>query len=516
MRHPDNSQRLAEPRHWTQGVMRADDGVSWQVWAPHCDCLELLVWLDGACHVLEMTPRGNGYFVQQTGHVPTGTRYAYRLAAGEFPDPASRWQPSGVHAPSAVFWPEEYAWTTGHWCGVPLDDLVLYELHVGTFTAAGTFDAMVPRLESLRELGVTAIELMPVAAFPGTRNWGYDGVYPRAVQESYGGPRGLQRLIDAAHRCGLAVVLDVVFNHLGPEGNYLSRFGPYFTDRYRTPWGPALNFDGADSDAVRQYVIDTACAWVRDYRLDGLRLDAVHAVYDCGAIHILTELQSAVQQVAQEQRRIVHVMAESNLNDVRLLRPSSVGGMGLDAVWNDDFHHAVHALLTGERDGYYRAYGQPEQLTKALNEVYVYTGRYNPYRRRCHGASAEKIDRRRFVVALQTHDQVGNRARGERLSQLVSSAQLRLACGLLMVSPFTPILFMGEEYGETRPFPYFCSFEDAALSEGVRQGRQRDAVERGFSTTTDAFDSTDERPFAAPHWEWESSVRAGCARLYGV
>ena len=394
-----------------------------------------------------------------------GLPYAFKLADGrEYPDPASRWQPDGVHRPSAVFFPESYRWSDAAWRGVARDDLVIYELHVGTFTPEGTFDAIIPRLPQLRSLGVTAVELMPVAQFAGDRNWGYDAVYPYAVQNSYGGPRALQRLVDAAHQAGLAVILDVVYNHLGPEGNYLGNFGPYFTDRYRTPWGMAINYDGPDSDAVRQFVIDNARMWVRDFHIDGLRLDAVHAIYDLSPRHILAEIQAAVQREAARAGRLVHVIAESNQNDVRLIRPRERGGYGLDGVWSDDFHHSVHALLTGERDGYYLDFGEPAHLAKALNDVFVYDGCYSPFRRRRHGSRVGAIDRTRFVVCVQNHDQVGNRARGDRLGTLVAPAAQRLACGLLLLSPCVPLLFMGEEYGEA---------EALSLLLLVRRSRRR-------------------------------------------
>ena len=325
-----------------------------------------------------------------------------KLADGrELPDPASRWQPEGVNRPSAVWFPSRYSWGDGQWRGVPREDLAIYELHVGTFTPEGTLEAIIPRLPQLAELGVTAVELMPVAQFSGERNWGYDGVHPYAVQNTYGGPRALQRLIDAAHQAGLAVFLDVVYNHFGPEGNYLDLFGPYCTDRYRTPWGKAVNFDGPESDAVRRFVIDNALMWVRDFHADGLRLDAVHAIYDFSARHILAELQEAVQAEAARQNRIVHVIAESDQNDVRLVRRPEQGGYGLDGQWSDDFHHSVHALLTGQRDGYYQDFGRPEQLAKALNDVFVYDGCYSPFRRRRHGSRVGDLDRRRFVVAIQ-------------------------------------------------------------------------------------------------------------------
>jgi maltooligosyltrehalose trehalohydrolase len=461
--------------HPPQGALRQADGsVVWRVWAPSSATVSLVTRPSAQRRKTAMTPEGGGYFAHRQPQAEEGLRYGFQLADGrEYPDPASRWQPEGVHRPSALFSPQAHAWSDAAWRGVPRRELVIYELHVGTFTAEGTFDAIVPRLPQLISLGVTALELMPVAQFPGDRNWGYDGAYPYAVQDSYGGPRGLQRLIDAAHHVGLAVLLDVVYNHLGPEGNYLGAFGPYFTDRYRTPWGTAVNFDGPDSDAVRQFVIDNACAWVRDFHADGLRLDAVHAIYDFSPRHVLEEIQAAVRREAASARRIVHVIAESDQNDVRLVRPRNRGGYGLDGVWSDDFHHAVHALLTGERDGYYGDFGGPTEVAKAIGDVFVYDGCYSAFRRRRHGSRARGLDRTRFVVCMQNHDQVGNRARGERLCTMIPPAAQRMACGLLSLSPCLPLLFMGEEYGEERPFPFFCSFDDPVVVEGVRRGRRQ-------------------------------------------
>ena len=480
-----------------------------------------------------MTPVGDGadgFYSLRQADVQTGLRYAYLLDDGrEYPDPAARWQPDGVHRPSAVWLPTEYEWSDGDWRGVPRDELVVYELHVGAFTAEGTFEAIIPRLEQLAELGVTAIELMPVAQFSGDRNWGYDGVHPFAVQNSYGGPSALQKLVDSAHHAGLAVLLDVVYNHFGPEGNYLESFGPYETDRYRTPWGRAINFDGPDSDPVRRFVIDNAVAWVRDFHLDGLRLDAVHAIYDFSARHIFAELQDEVQAEAERQGRIVHVIAESDLNDVRLVLPAERGGHGLTAAWSDDFHHCVHTILTGERDGYYRDFGRPEQLARAYADVYVYDGRYSRCRRRRHGNRVGDTDRGRFIVAVQNHDQVGNRAFGERLTALLPPEAQRLSCGLLLVSPCSPLLWMGEEYGETRPFPFFSSFSDPQLIEAVRRGRReefaalefecgrghtRSAIARNFSLGQTAMGLVGRRT-ACPAPAVRRSARRP-ARLAGV
>jgi maltooligosyltrehalose trehalohydrolase len=384
-----------------------------------------------------------------------------------------------VHGPSAVVDPS-FHWSDATWQGLPLEDYLLYEIHVGAFTPEGTLDAIVERLDALRDLGVTAIELMPLAQFPGTRNWGYDGVHPFAVQASYGGPLALKRLVDACHRRGLAVALDVVYNHLGPEGNYLSEFGPYFTDRYRTPWGEAINFDGPWSDEVRRYFIDNALAWITDFHIDALRLDAVHAIVDPSARPFLEELGTRVDERAGQLGRRVQVFAESDRNDARLVRASECGGLGLDGSWNDDFHHAIHALLTGERNGYYRDFGTVADLATAFQENFVYSGQYSAYRRRSHGNSARDIPAHRFVAFAQNHDQVGNRMLGERLGALVSFEELKLAAGLTLLSPFLPLLFMGEEYGETAPFLYFVSHNDRDLIEAVRRGRREEFAAFGW------------------------------------
>ncbi len=457
----------------------------------------------GGCETIAMRHEGGGYFVHQEPRVAEGLRYKYRLSdGGEYPDPASRWQPEGVHRHSAVFFPETNCWSDETWKGIAREELVIYELHVGTFTPQGTLDAIIPRLPQLVSLGVTALELMPVAQFAGDRNWGYDAVYPYAVQNSYGGPRALQRLVDAAHKQGLGVILDVAYNHFGPEGNYLGRYGPYFTDRYRTPWGTAVNFDGPHSDAVRRFVIDNACMWVRDFHVDGLRLDAVHAIYDFGARHILAEINAAVRRESDRAGRLVHVISESNQNDVRLIRSPARGGFGLDGVWNDDFHHSVHSLLSGEREGYYQDFGEAADLAKSFNRVYVYDGCYSPFRRRRHGSRVGATDRTRFVVCVQNHDQVGNRARGDRLSELLSPSAQRLACGLLLLSPFVPLLFMGEEYGETSPFAFFSSFDDPQIVEAVRHGRREEFAALEFKWGSEIPDPQDLRTFAACKLKW--------------
>ncbi len=493
-----------------------DGSVSWRVWAPKARQVELVLIGGDRKQVLPMEAEERGYFHLTRADVPEGQRYAYRLDNGpERPDPASLWQPEGVHGPSAVVRPERFAWTDRDWKGLPLDALVFYELHVGTFTPEGTFDAIIPRLEALRELGITAVEIMPVAQFPGTRNWGYDGVFPYAVQDSYGGVRGLQRLVDACHTRGLAVFLDVVYNHLGPEGNYLNEFGPYFTNHYHTPWGSAVNYDGAGSDPVREYVLDNARMWIEEFHIDGLRLDAIHAIYDFSPRHILRAIKETVDKVARRLGRTVQVIAESDLNDVRLLLPPERGGYGLDGQWSDDFHHAVHAYLTGERHGYYADYGLAEHLAKVLVDPFLLAGEYSPYRDRTHGASTERLPGDRFVVHIQNHDQVGNRARGDRLSNLLPDSAQRLAACLMLLSPHLPLLFMGEEYGEDHPFQFFCSFGDAPLVQAVREGRRREFA--AFSWQGEVPDPQAESTFATSRlsWSWpEGTPRAGLRRLY--
>lgn len=462
------------------------------VWAPFADKVEVHLTTPDE-RVLPLEEDGKGYHHAIAEKVTPGTLYFYRLnGKTERPDPASRFQPQGVHGPSQVV-DSNFLWRDEGWTGIPLEDYVIYELHTGTFTAEGTFTAIIPHLDMLRELGLTALELMPVAQFPGNRNWGYDGVYPFAVQESYGGPEGLKQLVDACHRQGMAVILDVVYNHLGPEGNYLADFGPYFTGRYQTPWGRALNFDGPDSDEVRRFFIENALYWIREFHIDALRLDALHAILDMSPFTFIEELARSVHDEAENLKRKVYLIGESAANDVRLIRDVLAGGYGLDAQWNDDFHHAVHVLLTGEKTGYYQDYGEFRQLVKAFEEGFVYSGEYSSYRSRRHGTSSKDIPARRFVVFTQNHDQVGNRAQGERLSGLVSFEKLKLAAALYLLSPFVPLVFMGEEYGETAPFLYFTSNSEPALIEAVRRGRREEFA--AFRWQGEIPDPQDEATF---------------------
>ena len=444
-----------------------------RVWAPAAERVEVEI-RGKRPRLLPLEPSGEGYFSIEAEGVGPGDLYLIRLDGKQGrPDPASRFQPEGVHGPSMVV-DRSFAWTDADWRGLPLPAFIFYELHVGTFTPEGTFDAVIPHLDRLRDLGVTAIEIMPVAQFPGTRNWGYDGVALYAVQNSYGGPEGLKRLVDACHARGLAVVLDVVYNHLGPEGNYLSEFGPYFTARYKTPWGLALNYDGPECDPVRAFFIENALHWLAEYRFDGLRLDAVHAIADASERPFLQELGTAVRKLADRLERPLYLFPESDLNTLAFVRPPDRGGCGLHAQWTDDFHHCLHSLLTGERSGYYQDFGSLAQMAKSMAGGFVYTGEHSAFRRRRHGVPAGEVEAWRHVACAQNHDQTGNRMQGERLTALVSFESLKLAAGAVILSPFLPLLFMGEEYGETAPFQYFVSHSDPDLVESVRNGRKEE------------------------------------------
>jgi maltooligosyltrehalose trehalohydrolase len=466
------------------------DRTGFVVWAPFREQVEVHVTTPRELYV-SLEKDDLGYFHGIVDGVKTGSLYFFRLdGESEFPDPASRYQPQGVHGPSQVMQRFDEA---KKWKGLLLSNYIIYELHVGTFTSEGTFDAVIERLDELKQLGITAIELMPVAQFPGSRNWGYDGVLLYAVQDSYGGPDGLKRLVNACHQRGIAVVLDVVYNHIGPEGNHLAKFGPYFTDRYHTPWGAAINFDGSDSDEVRRFFIENALYWVTEYQIDALRLDALHAILDISSYTFIEEMAAAVHERARQLDRNIYLIGESSANFARLVRSVEQGGYGLDAQWNDDFHHAVHVLLTGENTGYYQDFGELTQLVKAFREGFAYSGEYSPYRRHRHGNSSKDIPAERFVVFTQNHDQVGNRARSNRLSQIVSFEALKLAAGMVLFSPYIPLLFMGEEYGETAPFPYFVSHSEPGLIEAVRKGRREEFT--AFQWQEEIPDPQDEVTF---------------------
>jgi maltooligosyltrehalose trehalohydrolase len=463
------------------GASVREQSVTFAVWAPRCRSVDVAI--EGRRQ--ESMARGaDDVFTATLGDVAPGTRYKYRLDGERYrPDPVSRWQPEGVHGASAVVDPQRFLWTDGDFRGHAPGDLVVYELHVGSFTAAGTFEAIIQHLPALTDLGVTAIQLMPVAEFPGSRNWGYDGVHLYAPQSTYGGPRGLRRLVDACHAVGLSVFLDVVYNHLGPEGNYLAEYGPYVTDRYQTPWGPAVNFDGEGSPGVRRHIVDNGRAWVSEFHIDGFRLDAVHAIHDTSPVHILTEFAQAVREEAARAGRRVHVFAESHDNDRRLVLGTAEDGLGLDAIWSDDFHHALHHRLTGETAGYYGDFTGDHHLPRAIGEGFAFQGEPSRYWGRPRGTPSRDLPAERFVIFVQNHDQVGNRAQGERLGSLVPFGAVKLAAGLLFVAPAVPLLFMGEEYGDTAPFLFFTSFLDRELAERARRGRLQESSRFGWQGT---------------------------------
>ena len=494
-----------------------------QVWAPWAEKVDLSL-LAPAPRTVTLERTGNGTHRVVLEDVGPETLYLYRLdGEKERPDPASRYQPDGVHGPSQVIDPS-FAWEDAGWNGLRLQAYIIYELHVGTFTAEGTFDGVIAHLPELKDLGITAIEIMPVAQFPGSRNWGYDGVYPFAVQNSYGGPDGLKRLVNACHRAGLAVVLDVVYNHLGAEGNYLGDYGPYFTDRYQTAWGAAVNFDGPDSDDVRRYFLQNALYWLHDFHIDALRLDAIHAMLDFSAGTFLEALAAQVEIERDRLGRQVYLIAESDLNNPRIVQVPELGGYGLDAQWSDDLHHALHVLLTGESNGYYQDYsasGGPAAdtprsalacLAKALRTGYVYTGQYSRFRRRSHGLLPRGIPAYRFVVSAQNHDQVGNRMLGERLAALVDFDKLKIAAGIVLLSPFIPLLFMGEEYAEPAPFQYFVSHSDPTLIEAVRRGRRSEFA--AFAWQDEPPDPQDEETFRRSALHLELREHAAHRVLY--
>lgn len=445
-----------------------------------------------------------GYWKTVADNVYPGTCYYYRLEDNkERPDPASFFQPDGVHGPSRVIDHTLFDWEDKQraWEGISLDEMLIYEVHVGTFTLQGTFESLIPRLDELAALGINAIELMPISQFPGKRNWGYDGVFPFAVQNSYGGPEKLKQLVRDCHKKGIAVVLDVVYNHLGPEGNYLRDYGPYFSGKYTTPWGNAVNFDDAYSDEVRNFFIENALSWFTHYHIDALRLDAIHAIYDMSAIPFLQELAERVKAFSARKGKRFHLIAESALNDAKITRPKELGGYGIDAQWCDDFHHALHSLLTGENQGYYMDFGGVEHLVKALQEGFVYSGQYSRYRKHCFGNSSKDRAPRQFIVFAQNHDQIGNRMLGERLSTLVSFEALKLAAGTVVFSPYIPLFFMGEEYGEESPFYYFVSHSDSHLIEAVRKGRKEEF--KGFRWRGEPPDPQSAETFFNSRINWE-------------
>jgi maltooligosyltrehalose trehalohydrolase len=459
------------------GVKHTPNGCQVGVWAPFADKIQIEIKDKPSLTALEKRRKGYWY-----GHMEVpGDCYKFIIDEKEaYPDPASLSQPEGVHSWSQVIDHSAFQWTDGDWRPVDLKKMIIYELHVGTYSEAGTFDGVVEKLDYLVDLGINTIELMPVCSFPGERNWGYDGVCPYAVHEGYGGVTKLKQLVNECHRNGVAVLLDVVYNHLGPEGNYLSKYGPYFTSKYKTPWGDAVNFDDRYSDEVREYFIQNALMWLRDYHFDGLRLDAVHAIYDQRPDHFLKSLAMRVQDLEQQSGKKYTLIAESDLNDMKMIKPRTHGGYGLDGVWADDFHHSVHTLVTGEKNGYLKDYGEVGQVKKAFQQGLVYDGIYSNYRKKTVGSSPADVHPSQLLVCIQNHDQIGNRMLGERLVSLVSFEEVKLMAGILLLSRFTPLLFMGEEYGEAHPFQYFVSHGDEALIKAVQMGRKSEFEDFGW------------------------------------
>ncbi len=470
-----------------------------EVWAP----VATRVDVEAGAGLHRLQAEGRGWWGAAVEAAGPGDDYRFVLDGGEpVADPRSHWQPEGVEGPSRIVDHDSFAWTDAAWRGVHLPAAVLYELHVGTFSAPGTFEGAIAHLDHLADLGVDLVELMPVAQFPGARGWGYDGVFTWAPQSTYGGPDGLKRLVDACHGRGLGVVLDVVMNHMGPSGNVLPRFGPYFTDRYRTPWGKALNFDGADSGPVRRYFVDACRHWLEHYHLDGLRLDAVHAIVDQSAVHLLEELTGDVAELERRVGRPLWVVGECDLNDPRYVRPPALGGYGLDAHWVDEVHHAVHAVVTGDRSGYYEDFGTMAQIATALERGYVYAGEWSPHRRRPHGRPPVGVDPASFVTFLQNHDQVGNRAMGERLGALASVGRCQIGSALVLLAPFVPLIFMGEEWSASTPFLYFTDHQDAELGRAVTEGRTHEFCAFGW-VPGDVPDPQDPATFQRSVLDWD-------------
>jgi maltooligosyltrehalose trehalohydrolase len=452
--------------------------ISFRLWAPHANQVEIRIGSD----LFGMTASESGWWFTEMPIAKAGIDYAFVIDGGDpLPDPRSPWQPNGIDGFSRTVDHGAFSWTDRHWHGNPLTSAIVYELHIGTFTPQGTFIAAIDKLDHLVALGITHIELMPAAEFSGKRGWGFDGVDLYAPHHAYGEPDDLKRLVDACHARGLAVILDVVYNHLGPAGNYLARFGPYFTRRYATPWGQAVNFDGPESDEVRRFFCDNALMWLRDYHFDGLRIDAVHAILDTSAVHFLEQLACEVAELQAQTGRQMALIAESDLNDPRIIRPREIGGYGVLAQWSDDFHHALHCVLTGERAGYYRDFGTLADLAKALQRAFVYDGRYSSFRRRRHGRPPSGLSGHSFLGYLQTHDQVGNRATGERSSHLMNAGRLKIAAALVLTAPFIPMLFQGEEWGASSPFLYFTDHEDPELGRKVTEGRRREFAAFGWN-----------------------------------
>ena len=474
-----------------------------KVWAPNVKRVAVAI---GDARYPMSGPDRKGYWNVTVEGAGPGTDYAFVLNDDpkQYPDPRSQWQPNGVHGASRLYDQSAFRWSDREWNAPPLGRAVIYELHVGTFTPEGTFDAAIERLGYLFELGVTHVELMPVAAFPGGYGWGYDGASLFAVTDVYGGPDGLKRLVDACHARGLAVLLDVVYNHFGPVGNYSGMFGPYMTGKHRTPWGDAVNFEDGRSDQVRRFFCDNALMWMRDYHIDGLRLDAVHEFVDRSAVHFLEQLSAEVEDLSASLKRRLVLIAESDLNDPRIVTAREDGGYGIDAQWSDDFHHALFAVLNdgGDEKGYYVDFGSLEGLAKSLTKVFVYDGAYSQYRMRHHGRPVEELSAHRFLGYIQTHDQVGNRAIGDRLEHVIGFDRAKVAAGIVMTSPFVPMLFQGEEFAASSPFQYFADHEDPEMARSVRDGRRGEFAAFGWNPN-DIPDPGKKETFERSKLKWD-------------
>jgi len=486
--------------------------ICFRTWAPKARKLSLVLIENNMEKIrYPMLPKDFGiHEVEIPKPSASSLDYFYSLDDTNYPDPVSRWQPQGIHGPSRIDLTEAFNWKDPSWKGISINDYIIYELHIGTFTSEGTFDAAIEKLSHIQRLGATAIELMPVIEFPGKRNWGYDGVSINAPHHAYGGPLGLKRLIDACHQMGLAVVIDVVYNHMGPEGNYLGHFGHYFTDHYKTPWGKAINFDGPFSNFVRQFVIDNALYWLTEFHADALRLDAIHTIFDFSASPILKDLNTAFQSQAKKLGRQAYIIAESDLNDTRIIIPSELGGYAIDSQWSDDFHHSVHSLLTSSKESYFQDFGKISHIAKAMKEGFVYDGQWSEYRKKTFGSSSASRPGHQFVICLQNHDQIGNAGKGKRLGEFVTSDQYKLAAILLFCTPSVPLLFMGQEWNALSPFFFFTSYTDEKLAQSVREGYQRE-----FNLgDNDTFDPQNPERFLKSKLHWEDLQESNHKKIF--
>lgn len=486
------------------GANTTKKGTHFCVWAPYAEKVDVKVTSDKS-RMIPMKKDRHGYYEAVDDSIVEGDEYFYLLDDfKERPDPASRSQPYGVHGPSKVTDSSSFRWSDEQWSNPPLKNYIIYEMHIGTFTEQGTFDSAIDKLDHLIELGITAIEIMPVAAFPGNRNWGYDGVLPYAAQICYGGVKGLKAFVNACHLKGIAVILDVVYNHIGPEGNYLEDFGPYYTDRYHTPWGKAINFDGQGSEGVRNYILGNALYWIEECHIDALRLDAVHAIFDKSETHILKEMHDDIKGL----KKRAYLIAESDLNEPTLIKSECDGGYGLDGQWNDDFHHAMTAYLLKKQTGYFQDFGSIGDIAKAVTEGYVYDGRWSTFRGKKHGSSSKGIPADKFVNFLQNHDQIANASQGMPIGKVMGDDRHRLAALILFFSPEIPMLFMGQEWASTTPFNYFTDFGDPALQEAVSEGRKKEyaslGISKGFSDPSALQTFQDSKL----DWGWNRDPRA--------